>query len=428
MNAPSKNDPLFLRAATLISRKFPEAEFVLAGDGPLRSKLEREAADLGIGDRVRFLGDRRDIAAVLASQDVSVLPSESESLSNAILESMAAGVPVVAARGGGNPELVTKERGILVAPGNAEELANAIEYLLQNPLVRAEFGRNGRQFAESNFSLAAMRKRHEELYVQLLEAKTERRASHHSPSPHEESIHRPLRVAIVAASPRYVGGQSVQAELLLANWLNDPDVKASFVPIDPSFPRGLKWVESIPFLRTLVRQPLYLAALWRGLSAADIVHIFSASYWSFLIATAPAWMLSRAIGKKAMIHYHSGEARDHLRRSRTTRTILANADRLVVPSEYLVDVFREFGLAADAVPNIVDWSQFTFRVRKPFRPHLVCTRGFHPYYRVDLVVRAFAEVQREFPSARLDLVGRGPEEGRIRELVSQRGSPRLRNC
>jgi glycosyltransferase involved in cell wall biosynthesis len=419
MNTHSKNHKLFLRAAASVLRRFPYTEFILAGDGPLRPELERQARDLQIGDRVRFLGDRRDITAILASLDISVLPSASESLSNAILESMAAGVPVVAARVGGNPELVANDRGILVALGHVEALANAIECLLQNPAMRAEFGRTGRKFAESNFTIAAMRKRHEELYAQLLETKTRRRNPHRSRASEEELPPRPLRVAIVAASSRYVGGQSVQAELLLANWRNDSEVEASLIPIDPSLPRGLKWVESVPVLRTIVRQPFYLATLWRGLSHADIAHIFSASYWSFLIAPAPAWMLARARGKKTMIHYHCGEARDHLRRFRTARPVLAKADRLVVPSGYLVEVFREFGLAAQVVPNIVDLSQFTFRERKPLRPHLVCTRGFHPYYRVDLVVRAFAEVQREFPLAHLDLVGQGPQEAEIRKLVQR---------
>jgi len=419
MNTPSKNHRVFLRAAARIVRRFPEAEFVLAGDGPLRPELEREAADLGISDRVLFLGDRRDVTSIFASIDISVLPSDSESLSNAILESMAARVPVVASRVGGNPELVTNDRGILVAPGDADALASAIERLLQNTSMRAELGENGRRFVESNFTLDATRKRHEELYAELLESKTRRRSPRRSPASDEKSTPGPLRVAIVAASSRYVGGQSVQAELLLANWRDDPEVKAFLIPIDPSLPRALRWVESIPFLRTLVRQPFYLTALWRGLNNADIAHIFSASYWSFLIAPAPAWLLARVRGKKTMIHYHSGEARDHLRRFRTARPVLANADRLVVPSEYLVEVFREFGLTAQAVPNIVDLSQFSFRERSPLRPNLVCTRGFHPYYRVDVVVRAFAEIQREFPLARLDLVGGGPLEGQIRDLVSR---------
>jgi len=239
------------------------------------------------------------------------------------------------------------------------------------------------------------------------------------PAPEKDPSNRPLRVAIVAPSLRYVGGQSVQADLLLVNWQNDAGVEAKFIPIDPVFPRALKWVESVPFLRTLIREPFYIWSLWQGLKDADIAHIFSASYWSFLLAPAPAWMVARLQGIPALIHYHSGEARDHLRRFRSARAILRRADVLVVPSEYLVNVLGEFGLRAQIVPNIVDLSQFSFRTREPIRPHLVCTRGFHPYYAVDIVVRAFAEVKQVYPEARLDLVGRGPLESRIRGLVDQ---------
>jgi glycosyltransferase involved in cell wall biosynthesis len=227
----------------------------------------------------------------------------------------------------------------------------------------------------------------------------------------------PLRVAIVGPSSNYVGGQSVQAELLLRHWRDDADVEASFIPVDPPFPALLRWVNRVPFLRTLVRQPLYLLALSRGLGEADVAHIFSASYWSFLLAPTPALWLAHLKGKKAIIHYHSGEARDHLQRFPSARTTLAKADQLVVPSEYLVRVFQEFDLHAHAVPNIVDMSQFSFRERRPLRPHLICTRGFHPYYAIDVVVRAFAEVQKQIPDARLDLLGGGPTEGEIRALV-----------
>jgi len=418
MNTLSKNHRELLRAAVSVIHRLPATEFILVGDGAFRSELERETKDLGIGDRVHFLGERRDIPAILASLDVSVLPSASESLSNAILESMAAGIPVVAARVGGNPELVTSDRGILVAPGDPEELANAIVRLLRNSALRAEFGRNGRTFAESNFTIDAMRKRHEELYAELIETKTRRNQGRRFLAPKKESSPHRLRVVIVAASSRYVGGHSVQAELLLSNWRNDPDLQASLIPIDPPLPTGLRWVEAVPLLRTIVRTPFYLAALWQGLNGADIAHVFSASYWSFLIAPVPACLLARARGAKTMIHYHSGAARDHLRRFRTAR-LMEKVDKLIVPSGFLLDVFREFGLSAQVVPNIVDLSQFRFRERIPLRPHLICPRGFHPYYCVDIVVRAFAEIIREFPLARLDLVGQGPVEGRIRKLVSE---------
>ncbi len=227
------------------------------------------------------------------------------------------------------------------------------------------------------------------------------------------------RVAIVAASLRYVGGQSAQADLLMRQWKNDTQIDARFIPIDPEFPKILSWLNRIPGLRTIVREPIYLATLWRGLKDADVAHIFSASYSSFMIATAPAWLIARARGKRTLIHYHSGEARDHLRRSETARRVLRKTDRLIVPSAYLANVFSEFGLHAEIIPNVVESSQFHFRVREPLRPHLICSRGFHPYYCVDVVFRAFAEVQRQFPEAKLDLMGAGPTESSIRALVDQ---------
>jgi len=414
MNERAKNHGLFLRAAARLLSKLPNVEILIVGDGPLRSGLEREAQALGLGGQISFLGERQDIPGILASMDISVVPSASESLSNIILESMAAGVPVIASNVGGNAELVTRETGILVAPDDERALAGAMEQLLRNCALRREMGQAARTVAKRNFTLDEMRRRHEELYTHLLAEKSWRSNAHLSSASTKASK---LRVAVIAPSPHYVGGQSVQAELLLRFWQNDPEVEAHFIPIDPPWPTGLGWVERIPFLRTLVRTPVYLAALQRGLQDADIAHIFSASYWSFVLAPVPAWLIARRAGTRTLIHYHSGEAQDHLRKSRAARWILNQADRLVVPSEYLEGTLKEFKLEAEAVPNLVDLSQFRFRDRKSLQPRLLCTRGFHPYYGVDALARAFAEVQRSFPEAKLELVGKGRTEAQIRDLV-----------
>lgn len=226
-----------------------------------------------------------------------------------------------------------------------------------------------------------------------------------------------LKVAIVGPSLNYVGGQAVQADLLLRLWQNDPEVEMSFIAVDPPLLQGLAWADRVRGLRTVLREPLYFLDLWRGLRNVDIAHIFSASYWSFMLAPVPASFFAKMRGKKTLIHYHSGEARDHLRRFWSASFVLSRVDEIVVPSGYLVDVFQEFGLRALAVPNLVDLSQFRFRQRGTLRPHLVCTRGFSPYYSVDVVVRAFAGVRKEYPEARLDLVGDGPLEPEIRKLV-----------
>lgn len=414
MNSEAKNHRIFLLAAAKLHASFPEAEFLLAGDGPLRSKLQTQAAALGIGDCVRFLGDRRDIPAVMASLDLTVVPSDSESLSNVILESMAAGVPVVATDVGGNPELLGENRGVLVPSRDVDALSDALTRLLQDEPARRQFSAASKKFAVSHFSAESVTREYENFYEELLERKNNSSVSRRQPA----SSHK-IQVAVIGPSLNYVGGQSVQLDLLLRHWQDSPDIEMSFIPVDPAFPPGLGWVQRIPGLRTIVRTPFYLAGLWRGLREKDVAHIFSASYSSFLVAPVPAVAISKLQGVKTVVHYHSGEARDHLRRSRFARTVLRRVDRIVTPSAYLVDVFRQFGLQAEPIANIIDVSQFQFRERKPVRPHLVCTRGFHPYYCIDVVVRAFALIKKTFPEAMLDLVGGGPLEPEIRALTKE---------
>jgi glycosyltransferase involved in cell wall biosynthesis len=418
MNAGYKNQAGFLRAAARVGRRYPNVEFLLVGDGPLRPGLERLSADLGLQGRVHFLGDRRDIPGLLASMDVSVVPSISESLSNVMLESMAAGVPVVATAVGGNSELGGGGRALLVSPNDDDALAAGLESVLADEKLRLGMAHEAQRFAQENFSVERIREQYSELYSDVA-VHSNRRSHSAFKSRSNPAAGSRIRVTFVGPSLRYVGGQSVQADLLMRNWTDDPHVEPRFLPVDPRFPYGLGWIERVPLLRTVVREPLYAISLWSQLKDTDVVHIFSASYSSFLLAPLPAWLVARMRGKKTLINYHSGECRDHLRGSYIARRALGEADRLAVPSGYLVDVLREFGLAAQAIPNLVDVSQFSFRARQSLRPHLVCTRGFHPYYCVDLVVRAFAEVQKTFPDASLDLVGGGPLEGEIRNLVSQ---------
>jgi L-malate glycosyltransferase len=174
MNAHYKNHTGFLRIAAEIHKRMPDTEFLLVGDGPLRSELERQAVVLGLGDRAIFMGDRRDIPAILASMDVAVLTSDSESLSNVIIEAMAARLPVVAYNVGGNTELVNEHRGALVASGNESEFAAAVLRLLSDASLRGEQANNGRRFVEENFGLDRVRRRYEELYGNLLQQKRRR--------------------------------------------------------------------------------------------------------------------------------------------------------------------------------------------------------------------------------------------------------------
>jgi glycosyltransferase involved in cell wall biosynthesis len=171
MNHRYKNHSGFLRIAAEIHKHMPNVEFVLVGDGPLRQELEREAASLGLGASTIFLGDRQDMPGVLASLDVAVNTSNSESLSNVVLEAMAAGLPAVAYEVGGNSELLSPHRGALIAPGNETAFADAVQKLLADSALRHELGRNARRFAQENFSLDKVRQRYVQLYVTLLQKK-----------------------------------------------------------------------------------------------------------------------------------------------------------------------------------------------------------------------------------------------------------------
>jgi L-malate glycosyltransferase len=417
MNAEYKNHRGFLRAAKVVADRFAQVNFVLVGDGALRRELEAEAAQLGLGDRVEFLGDRRDVPAVLASLDVSVVPSASESLSNVMLESMAAGVAVVATAVGGNREIGDGGRSVLVPASDEAALADGLSRVVQDSALRTEMAREGRAFVRAKFSAGQICQQYENLYVDVISGR--RRSESRGRFDLQFSPDSKIRVALVAPTLRYVGGQSVQADLLMRNWAGDRDIAVTHLPIDPRFPVGLRWAECVPFLRTLLRQPIYAWNLWRDLKDIDVVHVFSASYTSFLLAPLPAWFIARMRAKKTLINYHSGEARSHLHRSKLARGVLRRTDDLVVPSGYLEEVFLEFGLKAQTVPNIIDLSQFYFRDRRPLQPHLLCTRGFHPYYGIDVVVRAFAEVKKTYSEARLDLVGGGSLEASIRDLVRQ---------
>ena len=177
MNHRYKNHSGFLRIASQIHKRMPNAEFVLVGDGPLRPELEREAASLGLGAAAIFLGDRQDMPEVLASIDVAVNTSNSESLSNVILEAMAARLPAVAYDVGGNSELLSPQRGILIPAGDENTFGASVEKLLLDSALRDKLGDEARKFAEDNFSLNRVRQRYIDLYVELLQQGRRRKST-----------------------------------------------------------------------------------------------------------------------------------------------------------------------------------------------------------------------------------------------------------
>lgn len=235
-----------------------------------------------------------------------------------------------------------------------------------------------------------------------------------------------LQVAIVAPTLEILGGQAVQAQRLLDGWKDDPEVEAFLVPINPAPPRLLSPVRRVKGVRTLVTQTMYWPLLLRHLARADVAHVFSASYLSFVLSSLPAIVTARALGKAVLLNYHSGEAPDHLRRSAMARQALRRCDRLAVPSRFLAGVFAEHGMEARVIPNTIDLERFAFRQRQPLRPRLLSTRSFEPMYNVACTLRAFRLVQDRYPEASLTLAGAGSQRRQLAALAEGLGVRHVR--
>jgi glycosyltransferase involved in cell wall biosynthesis len=165
--SPEKDIANLLRATALVMPKAPTFRLEVAGDGPLRTKLHRLSKELGVDKRVRFLGEVADVPALLGRAGFFVLPSRTEGISLTILEAMACGLPVVATRVGGTPEIVEHgTSGFLVPPGNPAVLARELLRLWKNPDEGRLLGQTARRRVESRFDIRKMVAHYEYLYRQ----------------------------------------------------------------------------------------------------------------------------------------------------------------------------------------------------------------------------------------------------------------------
>jgi glycosyltransferase involved in cell wall biosynthesis len=165
MHFESKGHTDLLHAATVVSREFRTVKFLLIGDGAERARLEVMTAELGLGETVLFLGRRNDVPRLLACCDLFVLPSSAEGLPNSVLEAMAAGLPVVATRVGGIPEIIDDgTSGLLVAPRDPQSLAAAILQLLANEEFARQLARAARDRACTQFGFDRLLSELDSLY------------------------------------------------------------------------------------------------------------------------------------------------------------------------------------------------------------------------------------------------------------------------
>ena len=229
---------------------------------------------------------------------------------------------------------------------------------------------------------------------------------------------KPIRVLIAAPSLDILGGQSRQAVRLIDGLSLEPSLRVGFVPHNPRLPRGLGWLQRIRYVRTFVTTAAYWILLVFKVPGYDVIHIFSASYYSYLLSAAPAILIAKFFGRKSILNYRSGEAEDHLKRWKLTAVpIMRMADTIVCCSGYLVDVFASFGLPARFVYDVVELDRFAYRERRPIRPRFLTSRLLEPLYNVPCVLRAFEIIQQKYPDATLTIAAEGWLRSELEKLA-----------
>ncbi len=162
-----KRTDLFIKAAARLAPQYPNVRWHIIGDGHMRAEMEQLAAGLGLGQALVFHGRVSNVPQLIETLDIGVISSDSEGLSNAIIEYMLKGTSCVATAVGGNPELIDHGKtGLLVPPNDDQSLANAIEQLISNSPLRQQIAHNARIFAEQEFNWATCLSKHYDVYNQ----------------------------------------------------------------------------------------------------------------------------------------------------------------------------------------------------------------------------------------------------------------------
>lgn len=224
-----------------------------------------------------------------------------------------------------------------------------------------------------------------------------------------------IRVLLIAPSKEILGGQSVQASRLMASLGARPELEMRFHPIGP----GLGFISRIPYVRTVCTIVLYWVTLAGRAARCDILHVFSASYWSYTLWTLPALFFAKLYRKKIILNYRDGQAEDHLRSWRSALPTIRKMDRVVTNSGFLKDVFARFGVKAQCIFNVIDRDKFIYRKRSRLRPIFLHNRILEPIYNIECALRAFKLIQEKYPEADLTVSHSGPSGPGLEKFAQQ---------
>lgn len=232
------------------------------------------------------------------------------------------------------------------------------------------------------------------------------------------TMNRKIKILIIAPmQDTILGGQAVQGSRLLEKLNQEPNIQADMQSIAPRF---LPKLQQIKYVRTFLRGVRYLYDITTKIPSYDIIHIFSAAHASFLLAPTPGVLVAKAFGKKTVLNYRSGQLEQHYANwHRTLRPTLKLFDKIVTPSNYLVDIFASYGFEAQSIYNFVDVERFKFRERNPLRPVFFSNRLLEELYNIPCILRAFSLIQQKYTEAKLIVASFGDQRENLENYAKE---------
>lgn len=225
--------------------------------------------------------------------------------------------------------------------------------------------------------------------------------------------------------PPPFGGIANQTKQL-KGLLEKEQVWVHFLPTNaPYFPR---WVSKVKGIRAIIRLIPYVYHLWKVAGKVDAFHIMANSGWAWHLFAAPAIWVAYIRNKPVILNYRGGNADKFFQSSFSlVKPTISKPAKIIVPSQFLVDIFARYGLHADIIPNIIDSNLFKPKYannndRKVIRnPHIIVTRNLESIYDNKTAIRAFCLLSQEFPGSRLTIAGTGQEQKDLQSLVDASG-------
>lgn len=227
------------------------------------------------------------------------------------------------------------------------------------------------------------------------------------------------KICICSEFPPPYGGIGLQATLL-AESLESEGYIVFKISTNFSGTRSFNLINRFKVIRSIVRFLQFVVKCLIHFPANNIIHILSGSYLNFFLYTFPAVLIGKFYNTPVIIHYHGGAAREFLSRwFCLARPAFQIADALVVPSDFLRDVFFDFGLSATVIPNIIGFDSMKFKDRITFHPRFLITRHIEPIYNISCAIKSFSIILDKCPDAVLQIAGNGSEENSMKKLARE---------